>query len=684
MLSFLAAGLLTSCDDARRKALRALEAEGVEVSGRFLSKAVRNGDARVAGLLLTAGVHCGHADDRGRTPLRMAAEQGDLAIAAMLLQNGAEVETTTPDGVSPLGAAASGGHLTLAAALVRAGARADGGMTDGEGVLPWAIREGRLELAGYLLEAGADPHIRDRDGNPLLHLAMRAKQRGLSERLIRLGADPGILDALGRGPVHLAMENGWSDLIPRLTAAGADPNARNPQGLTPLLDAMARGDRELCLLLLRCGADPAREDAAGHTPLATVLAGKDATGLDVLLNHQGAGKLPAGAVSAAFPQAAAKGWREGMGLLAAAGADPDAPDAKGAAAAWQALADNDPATLGVLLRLGARKDQREPESGRLLMERAAEQGRGEIVKLLAENSAPAGAALYDACVRGDREMAGLLLDRGISDGRGGSAADTPQAAALRAGDDELALRLCEAAGNTNPELPEGQTLLHLAVLKGCHRTVKALLDGGANPDLTVTTPVSDEFMALAKSNAMRGFLRRDRDLTPLMLAAGSGSPETVCHLLAAGAKKTLRSSVNRFWPVNFAAIFGEPRIIRAMLGKDPDHEPRHFVINLSAQRVTGYDTEGKVIFQSRVSTGRKGKETRTGEFVITDKYSTWTSTIYRVPMPYFQRLNCSDFGMHQGNVPGYPASAGCIRVPAGKALELFRLTELGDRVKIVR
>ena len=52
-------------------------------------------------------------------------------------------------------------------------------------------------------------------------------------------------------------------------------------------------------------------------------------------------------------------------------------------------------------------------------------------------------------------------------------------------------------------------------------------------------------------------------------------------------------------------------------------------------------------------------------------------------MPYFQRLSCGDFGLHQGVVPGYPASHGCIRVPAGNAEKLFSLTKTGDRVLIL-
>ena len=83
-----------------------------------------------------------------------------------------------------------------------------------------------------------------------------------------------------------------------------------------------------------------------------------------------------------------------------------------------------------------------------------------------------------------------------------------------------------------------------------------------------------------------------------------------------------------------------------------------------------------------LGTGRSGYATPPGAFVITNKNRDWRSTIYHVRMPFFLRLSCGDFGLHQGNVPGYPASHGCIRVPAGKAEELFSLAEIGDAVEI--
>src|SRR5262249_42241016 len=60
-----------------------------------------------------------------------------------------------------------------------------------------------------------------------------------------------------------------------------------------------------------------------------------------------------------------------------------------------------------------------------------------------------------------------------------------------------------------------------------------------------------------------------------------------------------------------------------------------------------------------------------------------SSNIYSgAPMPYMQRITWSGVAMHLGVVPGYPASHGCIRLPAGSAERLWGLTKIGERVVI--
>ncbi|NJK91593.1 MAG: L,D-transpeptidase [Blastochloris sp.] len=115
--------------------------------------------------------------------------------------------------------------------------------------------------------------------------------------------------------------------------------------------------------------------------------------------------------------------------------------------------------------------------------------------------------------------------------------------------------------------------------------------------------------------------------------------------------------------------------------ESPDF-PKYLEINLTQQRARLIENK-KVIWESVASTGREEKRTQTGIFKITDKKEKWTSTIYHVPMPYFQRFSHSPVGIHAGPLPGFPGSAGCIRLPEPAARELFQKTEIGLPVVIV-
>jgi lipoprotein-anchoring transpeptidase ErfK/SrfK len=67
---------------------------------------------------------------------------------------------------------------------------------------------------------------------------------------------------------------------------------------------------------------------------------------------------------------------------------------------------------------------------------------------------------------------------------------------------------------------------------------------------------------------------------------------------------------------------------------------------------------------------------------VTDKHRKWRSTLYPADMPYFMRLSCGDIGFHQGNLPGHPASHGCIRMRRQDAAEFFKKVPVGTKVVI--
>src|SRR6266540_2821994 len=53
-------------------------------------------------------------------------------------------------------------------------------------------------------------------------------------------------------------------------------------------------------------------------------------------------------------------------------------------------------------------------------------------------------------------------------------------------------------------------------------------------------------------------------------------------------------------------------------------------------------------------------------------------------MPYMQRITWSGVAMHEGVLPGYPASHGCIRLKGDFAVRLWQIAKLGTRVIIAR
>lgn len=110
--------------------------------------------------------------------------------------------------------------------------------------------------------------------------------------------------------------------------------------------------------------------------------------------------------------------------------------------------------------------------------------------------------------------------------------------------------------------------------------------------------------------------------------------------------------------------------------------PVVIIISLANQRAVTY-RNGVPIGVSTVSTGKPGYETPTGLFTILQKDIDHKSNLYDdAPMPFMQRLTWGGVALHGGNLPGYPASHGCIRLPLGFARLLYGATRLGLTVVI--
>ncbi|WP_209011840.1 L,D-transpeptidase [Roseibium aggregatum] len=135
--------------------------------------------------------------------------------------------------------------------------------------------------------------------------------------------------------------------------------------------------------------------------------------------------------------------------------------------------------------------------------------------------------------------------------------------------------------------------------------------------------------------------------------------------------------------ISGAALARDAEAAKPAEATDAD-APLQMLVSLKDQKIRVYrGTE--LIRTAPVSSGRAGRSTPSGVFSILEKRRKHFSNLYNsAPMPYMQRLTWSGVAMHQGHLPGYPASHGCIRLPRDFAKDLFGMTERGLHVVVTK
>ncbi len=253
--------------------------------------------------------------------------------------------------------------------------------------------------------------------------------------------------------------------------------------------------------------------------------------------------------------------------------------------------------------------------------------------------------------------------------------------ALRTGNNERMRMLIHK--HVAPPTPEGKNvpLLAYAIARNEPALFNTLLACGADPNTAISGKYDKEFLELLPSKTFRNYIEDDKNVSALMLAAGIGRPEYVQSLLEARADRNRATARYKMIALYYAAQTGNWRCTQILLGSGPSPEQLHLEISLASQHVA-LVKNGVPVFNTVCSTGRAGFSTRRGDYVITDKDRNHWSTIYKVEMPYFMRLSCLDFGMHEGVVPNYPASHGCIRLPGDAARKFFAEIPIGTLVTV--
>ena len=114
---------------------------------------------------------------------------------------------------------------------------------------------------------------------------------------------------------------------------------------------------------------------------------------------------------------------------------------------------------------------------------------------------------------------------------------------------------------------------------------------------------------------------------------------------------------------------------------DASGQPR-VVISLSDQLAYLYRGT-TLVAVTTISTGTDSHPTPTGIFNIHTKKTMHRSVKYEnAPMPFAQFFDQYGIALHAGNLPGHPASHGCIRLPAKFAAKLYSVTDVGTSVLI--
>lgn len=137
---------------------------------------------------------------------------------------------------------------------------------------------------------------------------------------------------------------------------------------------------------------------------------------------------------------------------------------------------------------------------------------------------------------------------------------------------------------------------------------------------------------------------------------------------------------------------------------------RKIVIDLSSQRLR-YFKGGKLVGVSPISSGKEGTSTVSGNFTVLEKDIDHRSAAFGAfvddsgaivqsdvdsrrdkppagskflgaSMRYCMRI-VGGFCMHEGYLPGYPASHGCVRLPTRMAQIFFDETPVGTPVQII-
>ena len=141
-------------------------------------------------------------------------------------------------------------------------------------------------------------------------------------------------------------------------------------------------------------------------------------------------------------------------------------------------------------------------------------------------------------------------------------------------------------------------------------------------------------------------------------------------------------------PPGFATPVAEqnPRQQYRALSALPEADSRALHFSLGSQTFN-YIEDGEVVVTGPIASGKASSPTPTGKFRVLSKDKDKESSKYdnQVGTPAWMPYSMQFYGnyfLHEGYLPGHPASHGCIRLGHDHARLLFERMKIGDQVVV--